>query len=92
MESLMSSDHDRERHSKRLHAEEAKMKRQAKIAKSHGMIVDSPHKYAKMHAMNCGIPNCVMCANPRKIFGELTIQERRFDQKERGQDGNAAVC
>jgi hypothetical protein len=30
--------------------------------------------------MNCGNPNCVMCANPRKVFKEKTIQEKRLEQ------------
>ena len=39
-----------------------------------------PHKFAKHHAMNCGNPKCVMCANPRKTFKELTQQEKRMFQ------------
>jgi len=34
----------------------------------------------KKHALNCGNPKCLMCGNPRKIFREVTIQEKRFDQ------------
>ena len=30
--------------------------------------------------MNCGNPKCVMCANPRKTFKELTQQEKRLYQ------------
>jgi hypothetical protein len=30
--------------------------------------------------MNCGNPNCVMCGNPRKVWGEKTMQEKRFDE------------
>jgi hypothetical protein len=47
---------------------------------------------AKHSATTCGDSNCVMCGNPRKFWGEPTIQEKRFDQKElhyeRPSDGN----
>jgi hypothetical protein len=29
-----------------------------------------------------------MCSNPRKVFKEKTMQERRFEQKERIHDDN----
>ena len=58
------------------------MEKQVKIAKEFGMPVKEPHKLHKVHAMNCGNPNCVMCMNPRKAFGEKTIQEQRFEQLE----------
>ena len=79
----MSNPEDKEKRSKRLHKEESAIKKQQKIAKSHGVPTDlnEGHRYAKHHAMNCGDPDCVMCANPRKTFKERTIQEKRFDQK-----------
>lgn len=76
----MSDELQREHHSARRHKTEVKSQRQAKIAKSAGFDVKSPHLYAKKHAMNCGNPKCVMCGNPRKMFGEETIQERRNKQ------------
>jgi hypothetical protein len=33
--------------------------------------------------MACGNPNCVMCANPRKTFGELTFQEQKLYQHDK---------
>jgi hypothetical protein len=42
------------------------------------LSVDSPHRFHKTKSMNCGDPNCAMCGNPRKFWGEVTIQERRF--------------
>jgi hypothetical protein len=30
--------------------------------------------------MDCGNPKCMLCASPRKLFKELTIQEKRFYQ------------
>jgi hypothetical protein len=63
-----------------------KKDKQVKIAKSHGLgfddeLIKQPHRLAKHHAMDCGQPGCVMCANPRKTFKEPTIQEKRFDQE-----------
>lgn len=78
----MSDDQSKIKHSKRLHKESTAIAKQVNIAKSHGMDVKEPHKFAKHHATNCGQPNCVMCANPRKVWKEDTIQERRFNQKE----------
>ena len=79
----MSHEFDKEKHSKRLHQDEVHITKQVKIAKAYGVPVKEPHKFAKKHVLNCGDPNCVMCMNPRKAFGEKTIQEKRFDQKER---------
>jgi len=76
----MSTEQDKFNHSKRLLKDEAAVKKQVDIAKRNGLPVDEPHKFAKRHAMNCGDSNCVMCGNPRKFWGEKTIQEQRFDQ------------
>ena len=76
----MSKEQDKIKHSKRLLKDENAVKKQTKIAKDFGIPVTEPHKFAKHHAMNCGNPKCVMCANPRKIFKELTQQEKRLFQ------------
>ena len=76
----MSKEQDKIKHSKRLLKDENAVKKQTKIAKDFGIPVTEPHKFAKHHAMNCGNPKCVMCANPRKTFKELTQQEKRMSQ------------
>ena len=78
----MSHEDDKEQHSKRIHQKEVKIRKQLKIAKKSGVekYLDQPHRLIKHHAMDCGNPDCFMCANPRKIFGERTIQEKRFYQ------------
>ena len=76
----MSKEQDKIKHSKRLLKDENAVKKQTKIAKDFGIPVTEPHKFAKHHAMNCGNPKCVMCANPRKTFKELTQQEKRMFQ------------
>lgn len=76
----MSTDQDKFKHSKRILNDESAVKRQTKIAKTYGVPVKEPHKFAKHHAMNCGDPKCVMCSNPRKTFKELTQQEKRLFQ------------
>jgi hypothetical protein len=40
--------------------------------------VRQPHRLAKRNAFNCGKTRCMFCANPRKLFKERTMQERRF--------------
>ena len=78
----MSTEEDKLKHSKRIHADETAIKKQMKIAKSHGIEIKEPHKLAKHHVLDCGRPGCIMCGNPRKIWKEETIQEKRFKQIE----------
>ena len=76
----MSASEDKVKHSKRLLKDQNAVIKQTKILKAYHVPIDEPHKLAKRHGMNCGNPKCVMCANPRKVFKEKTIQEKRFDQ------------
>lgn len=76
----MSDEITKEKRSKRIYSDEVKSKKQLKIAKEFGVPEKEAHRYNKKHAMNCGNPNCVMCGNPRKFFGEKTIQEQSFEQ------------
>ena len=76
----MSKEQDKIKHSKRLLKDKNAVTKQTKIAKDFGIPITEPHKFAKHHAMNCGNPKCVMCANPRKTFKELTQQEKRMFQ------------
>ena len=78
----MSNDTAKFLNSRRRHKNDVAIARQVKIAKAHGLPVTEAHRFAKHHATNCGIPGCVMCANPRKTFKEKTIQEKKFEQKE----------
>ena len=79
----MSNELDKEQHSKRIHQKEVKIRKQTKIAKAFGMPVTEAHRFNKHHALDCGHPNCVMCSSPRKIWGEKTIQEKRFEETEK---------
>lgn len=78
----MSKSEDKVKHSKRIQKEENAIHKQQKIAKSHGMPDHQyeGHRFAKHHALDCGNPKCILCANPRKTFGELTAQEQRLFQ------------
>ncbi len=81
----MSSDVDKFKNSKRRLKDDTTVNKQVKIAKAHGLtdkdrVVKEPHRMAKHHAMDCGQPGCVLCGNPRKIFKELTAQEKRLFQ------------
>ena len=79
----MSDQESKEKHSKRLLKTENHIHKQEKIAKSFGMEVKEPHKFAKHHALDCGVPNCPMCSSPRKVTGEKTKQEQSFEQTEK---------
>jgi hypothetical protein len=76
----MSDEYSKAKKAKRIQADERAIQRQVRIAKSAGVVVEEPHKYAKHHALDCGNPGCCLCGNPRKVFKEKTIQEKRFDQ------------
>lgn len=76
----MSNEFDKVKHSKRLHDDEVKIARQVRIAKEKHVEVKEPHKFHKHRAMNCGNPKCIMCGNPRKVWKEKTIQEKRNEQ------------
>ena len=76
----MSHEEEKVKHSKRILKTDNAVKKQVKIAKSAGSNISQPHKFAKVHAMNCGNPKCFMCSNPRKVFKEKTIQEKRLEQ------------
>ena len=75
-------DQSKIKHSKRIQQKENYVKKQAKIAKAHGMHVKpgDEHYYAKHSATTCGDSGCAMCGNPRKFFNEATIQEKSFSQ------------
>ena len=80
----MSNEQDKARHGKRLQRAWAAVKKQLRIAKAHGIKVEEPHRLVKHHAMDCGVPNCPMCSNPRHnktVKDHLTIQEKRNIQK-----------
>jgi hypothetical protein len=76
----MSDEDQKEYVSKRLHNTQKHIDRQVRIAKTAGIEVKEPHKYAKHHVMDCGNPKCMLCSNPRKVWGEKTMQERKFEQ------------
>lgn len=76
----MSDEQDRIKHSKRLYDEQTAIEKQVKIAKEHHMDVKDKHRFHKHHALDCGNPKCTICSNPRKIFKDLTAQEKRLFQ------------
>lgn len=91
----MSNEQTKIKVSKRRLKDDNAVRKQVKIAKAHGLKQDDliklePHRYAKHHAMDCGNPGCILCSNPRhnKLFKKerLTIQERRFFQKDKDTD------
>ena len=82
----MSKEEDKFKHSKRLLKDDNAIKKQVKIAKGHRVSEYNPkelepHRYHKHHAMDCGNPGCMLCANPRRTWNELTIQEKREFQE-----------
>jgi len=78
----MSTEQDKIKHSKRMLKDDAHIAKQLKIAKAHGFPIknDEAHRLHKLSGTTCGDSNCVMCGNPRKFFGEKTIQEQRLFQ------------
>lgn len=76
----MSHEQDKIKNSSRRLKNDNAIKKQVKIAKAMGVKINEPHKLNKHHALDCGNPNCPVCSSPRKLYGERTIQEKRFYQ------------
>lgn len=74
-------DYSSDKRAKRFEQKKRHVKRQVDILKVYGVEyqLDQPHRFHKRKALNCGDPKCVMCSNPRKVFGEKTFQERKFE-------------
>lgn len=76
----MSDELVKEKRTRRLHKEQIKVKKQVKIAKLYGQVIEQSHRFAKKHAMDCGNPKCFLCGNPRKIWRKVTHQEKSSNQ------------
>ena len=81
----MSDTNDKVKHSKRLLKDDNAVRKQSKILKSKLLDVNhkelkEPHRLAKKHAMDCGNPQCSVCGNPRKVYKEITVQEKKLFQ------------
>ena len=77
----MSKDIDKIKHSRRIGKNRSATLKQVRIARAHGITPREYHRYSKHHSMNCGRPHCVLCTNPRRVWGEKTLQEKRFEQE-----------
>lgn len=56
--------------------------RQKRIAKNsvwhNNKLLEQPHRMAKHHALDCGRSRCHVCGNPRRLFKQRTLQERKW--------------
>lgn len=88
MEEVQVSDIDpaKQKHQRRIQQKNNHIQKQCKILKEYSIPVGEPHKLHKTRAMNCGNPQCYMCANPRRVFKEKTVQEKKFEQTEKWKD------
>jgi hypothetical protein len=79
----MSDIETKEKHSKRIQQKKNTVKNKIKIAKAYNWtdVVKQPHRYLKCSLFSCGNKHCIFCGNPRKIWKEETIQEKRQKQK-----------
>lgn len=83
----MSTEYDKIKHSKRIHADKVAIQKQIKIAKAHGLdealyktMRDESNRFAKHHSIDFGTVVGFKKTNPRKSEGEETIQEKRAKQ------------
>jgi hypothetical protein len=78
----MSNERDKQKHGERVSQKLKKLKRKIKLAKTYGYVhaLKNPHRYHKTSLFRCGNKHCILCMNPRKSFGEETVQERRGKQ------------
>lgn len=69
--------------SRRIAQKKRSVRRQVLIAKTNGMSVDEPHRFAKRSSMDCGNPDCWMCANgghrERSIQELISFEELEID-------------
>ena len=72
---------DKDKRAKRFQQKNRHIDKQNDIwnQKDYRSKMEQPHRFHKKKALDCGQPQCVCCGNPRRIFGEKTIQERRFE-------------
>ena len=69
-----------ERSVKRFHDQLA-INRQLVICKVNRAHMRTPvGAFRKRHALNCGRPKCLMCCNPRRTWGHVTVRELRVDE------------
>lgn len=63
--------------SERRYKDYIKAKKQYDIAKNHYSLPDVVimGKYKKQHSLNCGRAGCLMCCNPRRTWGHITLKE-----------------
>jgi hypothetical protein len=73
---------NKEHRQKRIQQKENHIAKQLKILKEvrafPGKPLKQPHRLAKV--------SCVMCGNPRKFLGEVTIQEEKFKDIQKSYD------
>jgi len=89
----MSTEEDKFKHSKRIHQKKTKVENRwsmDKNTKLRGTDSSDPyykqeeatkHRFDKTSIWTCGSSHCVMCGNPRKVWGDLTVQERALFQE-----------
>lgn len=68
-----------EKRARRIRYTKNAIEKQKRIAKSAHLPTDQPHRFSKHHATNCRTPNCVCCGNPRRVWKEKTLQEKKAD-------------
>lgn len=74
---------DLKKRAKRRNDDKKHIKKQKRIIKSAGLVLQEDGRYRKKHALDCGKSGCKLCGNPRKINNELTIQEKKQIESER---------
>jgi len=95
----MSNLEDKFKNSKRRYHDQIAIEKQMQLAKNYGYhklsssmsklpFMLQPHRHHKTKIFNCGDPKCSMCGNPRKFFGEETVQERKHKQEKYYKDSN----
>ena len=76
----MSEYFEEPKRAKRIRKTQRAIDRQVKIAKQYNIPVDHEHSFHKHRATDCGIPGCVMCSNPRRVWNDKTMQEKKFEE------------
>lgn len=63
--------------------------KQVRICYYHNATINDPvGAFRKRKALNCGQSRCLMCSNPRRTFGRLTLAEKRAIEAFRSEVGD----
>lgn len=70
--------YDKQARALKRHHDQREVRRQVSIKQAlHHEQASVPGRFRKQAAMDCGVPGCFACANPRRVWKLVTVAEKR---------------